>query len=154
MKWLCICLFLLSLAFGEAWAGEQKQIELVDGSVISGEILSLKEGFYTIRSVSLGTLRVEESRVSVIRSLSGRDVQKSGAQSELDALIKIMLNDKAVMDLIHSLQNDPEFQKILNDPDIMAAVSRGDLADLMKNPKFIQLLNHPKVLEIKEKLGD
>ena len=154
MKWLCICLFLLSLAFGEAWAGEQKQIELVDGSVISGEILSLKEGFYTIRSVSLGTLRVEESRVSVIRSLSGRDVQKSGAQSELDALIKIMLNDKAVMDLIHSLQNDPEFQKILNDPDIMAAVSRGDLTDLTKNPKFMQLLNHPKVLEIKEKLGD
>lgn len=154
MKWLCICLFLLSLAFGEAWAGEQKQIELVDGSVISGEILSLKEGFYTIRSVSLGTLRVEESRVSVIRSLSGGDVQQSGAQSELDTLIKIMLNDKAVMDLIHSLQNDPEFQKILNDPDIMAAVSRGDLTDLTKNPKFMQLLNHPKVLEIKEKLGD
>ena len=34
------------------------------------------------------------------------------------------MNDKEIMGMIQSLQNDPEFQKVLEDPEMMKAVNR------------------------------
>ena len=48
-------------------AAETQEIELTDGSVITGEVVSLSGGIYTIRSAALGTLRLEASKISVIR---------------------------------------------------------------------------------------
>lgn len=39
---------LLAISIGTAHAGEPAEIELVDGSVVYGEIVSLKNGVYTI----------------------------------------------------------------------------------------------------------
>ena len=48
-------------------AAEVREIELTDGSVITGEIVSLSGGVYTIRSAAIGTVQVEESKVRTIR---------------------------------------------------------------------------------------
>ena len=60
--------------------------------------------------------------------------------------------DEQIMNIIFSLQNDPDFQKILNDPALLNAVNSGDLATLMSNPAFMNLLKNKKVQEIKKRM--
>ena len=55
--------------------------------------------------------------------------------------------------MIQSLKDDPQFTKILEDPEIMNAVSSGDTAALMANPKFLQLLHNPTVRDIQQKVA-
>lgn len=54
---------ILLLASSYSHADNARQIELTDGSIISGEIISFTDGIYTIRSTSLGTLEIEEARI-------------------------------------------------------------------------------------------
>lgn len=141
-------------------AGEIREIELADGSIITGEVLSLQKGVYTIRSQSLGTVEIEDSKVRTIRpkgSASATEQKAPHAGSgagEARSLQDRMTSDTEVMDMIRGLQNDPEFQKILEDPAVMQAVQAGDVASLMSNPRFMKLLQNPAVQEIKKKVGE
>jgi hypothetical protein len=65
-----------------------------------------------------------------------------------------MMSDKEVVEMILSLQNDPDVQKILQDPEIMKAVNAGDMDALLSNPKFMKLLENPTIHEIREKVTD
>ena len=68
-------------------------------------------------------------------------------------LQKSMVNNKEIMGLVVSLQNEPEMQALLKDPEIMAAVQSGDIGALMSNPKFLwKLLNNAKIQEIQKKV--
>jgi hypothetical protein len=180
---LCLC---LSLA--PAWAADLREIELRDGSTVRGEIVSLQNGNYTIRSQSLGELTIPASDVRVIRLLSqgagpsvaGDPVPASaragGAQGErepsdnpdkqgealgrsddvkrqVEEAQRSLAADDSIMETITSLQNDPEVQAVLSDPQVMQAVEAGDLATLMANPKFVELLSNPKVQEIQRRSG-
>ena len=98
-------------------AAETREIELTDGSVITGEVVSLSEGIYTVRSAMLGTLRIEASNIRIIR-LQG-SAAPSDAGGQVKSLEDKMLGDSEIMDSIRALQNDPDFQKILQDPEIM-----------------------------------
>lgn len=130
-----------------AVAGEMRTIELIDGSIISGEVLSLRKGIYTIKSNSLGTISVEDSKIRTIRPVSA--VKTPAAESK--ALQEKMATNAEVMDLIRSLENDPDFKKVLEDPEIMKAVNAGDVAALTANPTFMKLLNNATVKEIQKK---
>jgi hypothetical protein len=67
-RYIVICsLFAAGLAVCTAYAGEVKEVELNDGTVITGEIVSLNNGVYTIKSESLGTTKLSESKVRSIR---------------------------------------------------------------------------------------
>ena len=73
-------------------AGEVRVIELIDGSTITGEVLSLNNGIYVIKSESLGTIKLEESKIRAIHSMflaihpvgpryqgnTGKDVERQG----------------------------------------------------------------------------
>jgi hypothetical protein len=146
----------LSLVTGSAHAGEVREIELRDGSVITGEVVSLNNGIYTIKSDTLGTLKVEESKVRVIRPRTqqsqGPGAAQSNTSSDVQTLQHRMMSDQEIMGLIQSLQNDPEFKKLLEDPDIMKAVNTGDVAALTANPKFMKQLGNPTVQEIQKKV--
>jgi hypothetical protein len=153
---LLLCLFIPAAAL----AGEIREVELTDGSIITGEVLSLQNGIYTIRSQSLGTVAIEEAKVRVIRSKGAAPAaEKSSASAgtaagEARSLQDRMTGDAEVMDTIRGLQNDPEFQKILEDPAVMEAVQAGDVASLMSNPRFMKLLQNPTVQAIKKKVGE
>lgn len=149
----------LSLLCLTASAGDLREIELTDGSTISGEVLSLNNGIYTIKSDSLGTITIDETKVRAIRaklSSSGGGVGPASggtaSTGEVKSMQEKMLSDKEIMSLIHSLQNDPDFKKILEDPEIMKAVNEGDIATLAANPRFMKLLNNATVKEIEKKV--
>ena len=132
-------------------AAETREIELADGSVITGEIVSLSGGIYTVRSATLGTLRIEASKIRVIR-LQG-SAAPSDARGQVNSLEDKILGDHEIMDSIRALQNDADLHKIIQDPEIMKAVQTGDIAALMRNPEFMKLLNKKAVQDINNKLG-
>ena len=162
MKRASIGLFiLLGILYGSVFAGELREIELLDGSVILGEIVSFSDGVYTLKSGSLGTVQINESKIRVIRLKShGAPTRElatpsdTPAGTEVQALQKLMMNDKEIMNIIISLLNDPEFQEILEDPAIINAVNSGNIDALMSNPKFMKLLNNPRIQEIKVKVAE
>lgn len=134
-------------------AAEIKEIELSDGSVITGEVLSLVSGVYSIRTGALGTLKIDEAKVRSIRPQGTSSSRPSVPSNEARSLQDKMMSDKDVMSMIQSLKDDPQFTKILEDPEIMNAVSSGDTAALMANPKFLQLLHNPTVRDIQQKVA-
>lgn len=147
-----VAVILIILALSAATmvnAAETREIELTDGSVITGEVVSLSGGIYTVRSAALGTLRIEASSIRVIR-LRGAAPSNYGCQAK--SFEDRMLGDSEIMDLIHALQNDPDLQKILQDPEIMKAVQAFDIDTLMRNPEFMKLLNKQSVQDINKKL--
>ena len=151
------CFLYLILFAAGAGAGELNVIELKDGSIITGEVLSLSGGIYTVKSDALGTIRLEESKIRIIRSKS---LEKGGASggpaaaqgNDTQALQQKMMSDQEIMDMIQSLRDDPEFKKVMKDPGVMKAVKDGDVSALMANPQFMKLLNNPTVKEIEKKV--
>jgi hypothetical protein len=150
-------LFSVLILAQDARAGEVRAIELKDGSIVTGEVVSLSNGKYTIRSSSLGAVLIEESKVRVIRPVAAPAAVNSGAPpdnraGDVRTLQDRMMNDKEIMSKIESLQNDPEFMRILEDPEVMKAVTSGDTAALMANPQFLKLMNNPTVRDIEQKV--
>ena len=149
MRRLSIGFLLLLFVFaGELYAGEVRMIELNDGSLLYGKIVSLKDGVYTIDTMSLGSIKVEESKIRLIRFKS----DQQAAKEQIQAMQKLMMSDKEITDIITSLKDDPDVQEILKDPDLMKAINSGDLETLLSNRKFLKLLSNPKILNIKKKV--
>ena len=133
---------------------------MIDGSVLSGEIISFMEGVYTVRSPSLGTIEIPESQIRLIRvkssdTASGKKVRPThtAIEKELKALQESITSDQQIMQMIFSLQNDPDIQALLQDEVIMEAVSSGDINTLMSNPKFRKILEKPDIQHIQRKVG-
>lgn len=152
MKTFLLIFLALSAVTTLVNAAEIREIELTDGSVITGEVVSLSGGVYTIRSAALGTVQVEEQKVRTIR-IKGSSGATGDTAGQLKSLQEKMLSDGEVMNTIQSLQNDPDFQKLLQDPEIMKAVQAGDINALMANPRFMELLNKPAVQEIGKRIS-
>jgi hypothetical protein len=163
MKTLNLGLFLLLICFCHSAFGAQVcEIELIDGSAIRGEMISHNEGIYVVKSQSLGILKVKESEIGVIRFISqgserpGKKGTAAGSERkvspEIESLQKSMMQDPAVMEKVMTLQNDPQMQELLRDPEFMNAINSGDISTLMSNPKFLELLNNPQIKEIQKKV--
>lgn len=146
----------LTLA-GTSYAGEMKTIELTDGSVVTGEVLSLTNGTYTIRTEAMGTLTVPDSKIKAIRSkgaAGGASSEPSAANAgEIQSLTTKMMADQNIMSMIESLKDDPEFAAILQDPAIMNAIQNNDIAALTANPKFMKIMNNATVQNIQKKVA-
>jgi hypothetical protein len=155
-----ISLFLIfSVLVSDVSAGEVREIELNDGSVIIAEIVSFNEGVYTLKSNTLGMVKIDESKIRAIRLKSSGESphgQQTSAQTNADPQVQIlqqlMMGDKEIMGMILSLLNDPEIQNILEDPSIIKALNAGDIDTLLSNPKFIKLLDNPTIRNITRKV--
>jgi hypothetical protein len=133
-------------------------ITLTDGTRLSGKVLSMNDGVYTIDSSSLGRVRVRSSQVASISAGNGAantstETNKfSNAQEQtFKSLQSAISNDQGAMAEILKLQNDPLMQSILADKEIMNAVSRGDYGSLAENPKIQRLMDHQTVKSISRK---
>ena len=141
-------------------AAELRRLTLTDGSVISGEIESVQGGNYTVRSPSLGTITVKDSEIRTIETLSGATATQGPANapslpstnSQLDAVQHRLLSDDSIMSSVAALQDDPQFQDVVNDSDVMEALRTGNIDALERNPKVQRLMDDPRVQEINRKL--
>jgi hypothetical protein len=129
-----------------------REIELKDGSVITGTVRSFDGDTYVIESDSLGTISLSNAKIQAIRAVGGYSAEQSIAPSDLMGIQQQLLNNAEVMDLIKALQTDPQIQAILNDPQLVQSIAAGDAHALMNNPKFKALIDHPKIREISNKV--
>lgn len=154
LKIIVLLVFILFLGQSVA-ASDSREIMLIDGSVISGEILAFDGSIYTIESGSLGTVKIDSSEIKVIQtpSRANRLNQQSGIlQGDLLSLQQTLIQNADVMRLIESAQTDPQIKAILNDQQIMQSIMAGDIQALMNNPKFTALMNNPTINRIKEQV--
>ena len=151
---MAAALFVLVISAQTAPAGEIREIELNDGSVITGEVLSLSNGIYTVKSDSLGTVRIEEKKIRAVRTrtaASSGGPSNSTASAQPELLMNKMMNNSEIMAIIQGMQDDPDFKKILADPDIMQAVKSNDIETLITKPEFMKLLDKSSVRNIQER---
>ena len=166
MKNFAYSLVLLLILFcSGVSADEIMNFELTDGSIIQGRLVSFNNGRYTIHSDSLGTVKISEAKIKLMRrgnhvSAVERLAKPAGIPSgmaitagpEMQGLVKEMQGNEDIMPLIRALQDDPELQALVNDPAVMKAISAGDLGALTANPKIMKLMKNPKVQEIQKKM--
>jgi len=146
----------LGLIAQSVYAGEQSVIELNDGSIISGEVVSFDGSTWVINSTSMGVLKIKAAKVVSIRSQTTGGQVPAGEGStgkqvnaaDIQAMQQSIMTNEALMTMIMGLQNDPEVQAILQDPEIMRAVNAGDMNALLANPKFRRLMENAKIKEI------
>ena len=154
-------LLIVGFFLGAAGAGEIGEVELIDGSVICGEIVSSEGGIYTLKTSTLGTVKIETSNIRTIRFKPSvkaeRKEQKptnTSTEAQVKALQHLIMGDQELVRMILSLLNDPEVQGILEDPSTIQAVNAGDIGSLTANPKFMKLLENPTIQDITKKMAE
>jgi len=148
--------------YSQVLAADIRNIELTDGSVVSGEIISFSNGIYTVKTESLGVLNISSDRILSITSKSSQPHTEAEHgdnsqynrkyDSKVGDLQQQMLNNPALLQLIMSLQDNPEFKQALQDPAIQEAIKTGDISKLTSSPIINQILNNPTVQEIYKKV--
>ena len=159
MKKIILSLILFfSIFVSVALANKLSKIELIDGSVIIGEVSGINNGKYTVNSQGMGVLQIEESRIKqIVLADTGKNPGFTQPQTnelpsdKIEAMKNKIMGDKETMGMVTSLQNDPQFQEVLNDPEIINAAKSGNIASLMSNEKLMRLKDNPMIQKIKNK---
>ena len=145
LRCLITCLLLFfSLTAGRASAGAIQQVELDDGSVIYGEIISMEGNILLMKSDALGTVKIDASKIRNMRMKLGSGGEGAGIRD----LRQSLMNDPKILEKIFSLQDDPEVQAILQDPALMKFLDSGDMETLLSDPKVMKLLSNPIIQDI------
>ncbi|MBI1422136.1 MAG: hypothetical protein GC149_01635 [Gammaproteobacteria bacterium] len=144
---LTLVLLLVSTSSG-VYAGEVQRVKLTDGSVLSAEVISMHNGVYTFKSPSLGEFSVNAKQVQSISALSVPSPQAGSANLNLNQLQSALQANPGAMNAITGLQNDPDMQAVLSDPEIMKAIQSRDYSALANNPKFQKLMQNPAIKQI------
>lgn len=156
--------FAIILGFtGIAYCGQDSRIELNDGGVIKGEVLSFTDGAYTVDSTTLGKVTIPAYKIRKIE-MPGQASEAPGnlpiipgtasLKTKIDQVHGEITNNPEMMKAVNSLANDPHFQEALKDPQLVTAAKSGDVNALMQNEKFMKLLDNAKVKEIEGKLKE
>lgn len=129
-------------------------IQLQDGTQLVGEITGYKNGVYSIDTAALGLVRVRDTQINSIhynakQLLPGSDAQsRSVTADSIQSIQGILTQNSDLFSMIQALQNDPQLQSILADPEIMQAISTGNTEALITNETFMKLLDHPEIRKI------
>ncbi len=142
---------LFSLGISSGYAGEVQEIQLRDGSVIRAEIISLRNGVYTLLSPTIGMMRIEQS--DVVGTSSGtaaprRTSREPSTSRRIETTRQSLQSNPEAMEKIMSLKGDPDIQRILDNPKLMDAIRRGDLNSLANDPDIKRMMNNPAVRDL------
>jgi hypothetical protein len=154
---ILFCLIILTLGLTPAFSQQLSKIELADGSTINGEVVSLVDGVYTIKSASTGEIKVPGDKVRSIETASAATTyapSQSGdlMQAQVGAMHdKLMANPENAA-LLNNVAKNPKLQDMANDPEIIEAAKKGDIQALMKNPKFMEIVNSPEMQDAVKKI--
>ncbi len=166
-KSILCCLFLLGLS-AIGYCGQISRIELTDGSIIQGEIVSLDKGIYTVSTAGSSEVKVEMGKIRKIVTEETSPAVATGTspqtanpatspssgdiKSEMEQAKSKIASNPAILQIIPAIILDPQFQEILKDPEIATAIKSQNIKALMENKKFLSILNNPKFRKIQEKL--
>lgn len=144
---------LIAFASRCLFAAELQQIILQDGSQVNAEVMSLKNGTYTLKSPALGQFTVGAGQIRTIQTIRGgmsqsKSSEQTRASVNMEQIQSSLLANGDTVNIIMGLQNDPAVRAILGDRDIMAAIQRGDYDALAKNPKIKKLMNKAEIRQI------
>jgi hypothetical protein len=150
-----------------AGAGEAalKSFQLRDGSVISGQLLGLRDGHFLVESPSLGQLRIPENDVLAMTTAGAQPVKIAptnppappvsalgsggGAYAgEIQAAQRQILSSPELMAEVQALALDPQVQSLANDPAFLNALMSGNLQAIQDNPRTQALMSNPKVQQL------
>jgi len=144
-----------------AYSGQLNKIELTDGSIINGEIISYSDGNYIINTAAFGKITVDGKKVSKVESFNYALTETSVTpivqtndltSSQVSAYGQKLLNDPENAAIFKGLTNNVALQEIVRDAEIQNAAQAGDLQALLSNPKFMNIVNSPEVQEAAKKI--
>lgn len=159
-KIIILCSFIFALN-AVVYCGQLSKIELTDGSVINGEIISYADGAYTIKTANFGEIKVGSGKVLKIESAnyvsSGRSIDaipqaNNPTQSQVSAYSQTLMQNPENAAIFINLTSNPELQAMANDPEILEAAKANDIQALMKNAKFMDIVNSPEMQEAVKKI--
>ena len=144
---IAVLLCLLVLASVSFASSTGNRIELVDGTHIFGEVVSMSNGRYVIRSPSLGQVELPQSSIRAIQPI---DVAAPASLSNADiqAIQQKIVSSPELMLLVTALMSDPEVQAALKDPEFVRLVMSGDLQALQGDPRVLHLMSKPSMQAI------
>jgi hypothetical protein len=163
---LLLCGLSLAVALGcQAALAGSSRVELKDGSVLTGDLVGYAGGIYTLRSPTLGEVRLEEPKVVSVRPGATGDSAGVDASGGLGGLLvppalagqvqstrQRLISDPAVFGMIMALQNDPAVRAVLSDPAFLSLITSGNLQAIQGSPGFQELLQHPALRAILEQV--
>ena len=153
-----LCIFALTTIL---YCGQPSKIELTDGSIINGEVVSYTNGVYTINTPTFGEIKVGAKKVSKIESVSytlpGTSANPiaqtdNPTQSQVSTYGQKLMENPENAAIVVGLTSNPALQDMAADPEIMEAAKKNDIQALMKNPKFMNIVNSPEMQEAVKKL--
>lgn len=153
----------MGMVLSTAVAGPLREVELADGSILRGEVVGGDGSTFTLRSPTLGELRIPAADVVAIRApgtgAAAPAPSPPGLEPESPTLNPVQVldlqrqiaEDEEAMGLIQGLRDDPAVTAVLNDPALMNALLRGDVEVLRDHPKLRTLMDHPTVKRLVER---
>jgi hypothetical protein len=154
----CLSFFALNTV---AYCGQPSRIELTDGSVINGEIVSYVNSVYTVNTAAFGEIKVGAIKVAKIESVNYVPAAapispiagiNNPTSSEVSDYGNALMKNPENAAIITGLASDPGLQEAARDPQVQNAVKTGDIQALMKNAKFMDIVNNPRIQESLKKL--
>lgn len=168
----------LVLSTGSALVAEpQMTVTLKDNSTLRGELIEFKNGFYRLKTASLGEVKIPADKVLIMKASDETAKEpdsavKTGAkapairegaprgnvpapeqaaggpasdnfqdqQKAVNSQVQSMLMDGSFMDNVTGLGQNEQMQEILQDPQIMEAIQKGDYNFLMNSEKMKTLI--------------
>ena len=118
-----ILLVLLTLGLNViAYCGQLSKIELTDGSVINGEIVSYLNGVYTINTATVGEIKVGGEKVAKIESAKDNSVD-----SQVSAYGQKLMKNQENAVILAGLASNFGLQEMAKDPQVLSAAKAGEL---------------------------
>ena len=155
-------LYLITLILFALPAYAEQVITLKDGSQVKGELVSVKDDVYTIRTPAMGDVSVNSSQVGSISNPQAMPAPATPAPSvsntsadtanQIQAAQTRVMADPQIMAEIQAIAQDPEITQLLSDPALLQAVTSKDMAAVQNNPKAQALIQNPKMRAIMEKI--
>jgi hypothetical protein len=159
MKIFVTILFLLFLGPLPAYAQSEKVITLSDGSVIKGEVKSLVDGKYLVKSPSLGIIHIPEEDIQSIsnpqlipQNAQGISANPSALRLQTKGLERKLLSDPEILMDIQSIATDEEVLKMIADKNFLDAVMSMDEQRIMNNKTVQEFADNPRIRALMEKI--
>lgn len=145
MRWIILTLFLSAPLLADPLPPTRDRLVLQDGSVLAGELLNFDGNTYHFKSDSLGELSLEAERVARLYTRHNDD---PGEASGFLPPPAVNLGDgdptpQGPLDMLLSLQRDPQVRVFIEDILALSALANGDVEGVMQNPKMLELFDDP-----------